>query len=92
MCREWHDNGKIKKHFTVKSGEPHGMWAEYNDKGRLIEVKKYSYGAAEGTWKSFHDDGSIRFEGMFKGDERYGTHRWWKRNGELENLFFTLGE
>jgi antitoxin component YwqK of YwqJK toxin-antitoxin module len=88
VCREWHDNGKIKKHFTVKSGEPHGMWAEYNDKGRLIEVKKYSYGAAEGTWKSFHDDGSIRFEGMFKGDERYGTHRWWKRNGELEKSFF----
>ena len=58
--KEYHINGKLKRHIKYKDGKKHGKIVEYDEKGNIISIGHYQDGKKHGEFILYNQKGQIQ--------------------------------
>lgn len=96
--KTYYPNGKIKSETAYKDGRKHGLSKQYDTNGQLQESKSYEHGRLsgkglisdnglkQGKWFELYADSSIRAEGQYRDDHRFGLWRYYYPQRQLEQI------
>jgi len=77
-----HNNGQLWREEVFYEGREDGPSVEYSDTGAVVSRGQYIDGERDGQWVI--DIGEHREEGEYRVGERYGTWKYYFRNGKLK--------
>jgi len=94
----YYPDGKVRLVINFINGLENGIARELAPDGTVITYMEYkkgflvsrerinrkdSKGLKQGRWKYFYDNGTVKMEGVFKDDKKYGYFKDYDENGNL---------
>lgn len=84
--KEYYQNGKIMKEYTLKDGKIEGSYKFYNTTGKLVSDQYFKDGEPNGYLKTYYENGHVKTEGNMKpGGDISGASKEYYENGTLKS-------
>lgn len=83
--KEYYQNGKVMKEYTLKDGKIEGSYRTYDMLGRLVSDQYCKNGVPDGSLKTYYPGGQLKSEGVMRPDgDISGPSREYYENGNIK--------
>jgi len=91
--KEYYQNGRICKEYTLRDGKIEGSYKFYNILGKLVSDQYFKDGEPNGSLKTYYENGQLKSEGnMRPGGDITGQSREYYENGVLKSESSVSGQ
>ncbi len=91
--KEYYQNGKVMKEYTLKDGKIEGSYRTYDELGRLVSDQYCRGGVPDGFMKTFYPSGQLKSEGVVRPDgDISGPSKEYYENGTIKTESMISGK
>jgi antitoxin component YwqK of YwqJK toxin-antitoxin module len=91
VCREYYEDGSLKKEETYKLGILHGKLKRYFENGNLKYDEEYFEGKLNGKCLSYYEDGSVESDLTYRNDIEDGLCEYYSEEGKKFVVNYSAG-